>query len=113
MKKALPALAIAMASLLGSAAYAADAPAAADAPPHQSVDAGGDAIARTCFGCHGVDGVSRGAAPPLKGLPASYLEQAMTNFKSGARPATIMDRIAKGYSEGEIKAMADYFASLK
>lgn len=112
MKKTLPALAIAMASLLGAPAMAADAP-AAEAPPHQAVDAGGDAIARTCFGCHGVDGVSRGAAPPLKGLPASYLEQAMGDFKSGARPATIMGRIAKGYSDGEIKAMAEYFGSLK
>ena len=99
MKKSLP-LAIAMAGLLA-------------APFSYADDASGEAIGVTCFGCHGYDGDSKGTAPKLKGLPADYIAQSMTNFKNGDRPATIMNRIAKGYTDGEIKAMADYLASLK
>jgi cytochrome c553 len=76
-------------------------------------DASGAMTGRTCAGCHGTDGVSKGAAPSIKGLPASYLGQAMKDFKSGARPGTIMGRIAKGYSDKEIDAMAQYFSNLK
>ncbi len=75
--------------------------------------ASGEAIGFTCNGCHGYDGMSKGAAPSIKGLPATYLENAMRDFKSDKRPATIMNRIAKGYTDEEIKAMSEYFASLK
>jgi len=34
----------------------------------------------------------------------------MMAFKSGERPGTVMDRIAKGYSEEEFKLMASVFA---
>ena len=37
----------------------------------------------------------------------------MRDFKSDKRPATIMNRIAKGYTDKEITAMSEYFASLK
>ena len=37
----------------------------------------------------------------------------MTAFKSGQQSATVMDRIAKGYSEDEIKAIAAWYATLK
>ncbi|HHJ21093.1 MAG TPA: sulfide dehydrogenase, partial [Gammaproteobacteria bacterium] len=48
-----------------------------------------------------------------KGLPAAHLEKSMLDFKSGKRTATIMGRIAKGYSDEEIKAVAKYFADMK
>ena len=73
----------------------------------------GQAIAFTCNGCHGHGGMSKGAAPSIKGLPASYMDSAMKDFKSDKRPATIMNRIAKGYSDEEIAAMAQYYASMK
>jgi sulfide dehydrogenase cytochrome subunit len=82
-------------------------------PAALAADASGAALAFTCYGCHGYDGLSKGAAPSLKGLPADYLSQAMKDFKSGKRPATIMGRIAKGYSDGEIAAMSEYLATLK
>lgn len=34
----------------------------------------------------------------------------MREFKSGARPATVMGRIAKGFDDAEIDAMAEWFA---
>lgn len=73
----------------------------------------GRTIAVTCNGCHGTDGHSKGAAPSLAGRPASQLEKAMHDFKSGKRPATIMDRIAKGYTDQEIAAMSQYYSSIK
>ncbi len=75
--------------------------------------ASGRTIGVTCNGCHGTDGVSKGAAPSLAGRPSAQLEKAMLDFKTGKRPATIMDRIAKGYTDEEIKAMSDYFANMK
>ena len=34
-------------------------------------------------------------------------------FKAGQRPGTIMDRIAKGYSEDEIRAIAAWYEAQK
>jgi cytochrome c553 len=73
----------------------------------------GRTLAVTCNGCHGTDGHSKGAAPSLAGRPASQLDKAMKDFKSGKRPSTIMDRIAKGYTVQEIAAMSKYYSSLK
>lgn len=76
-------------------------------------DASGRSIAVTCWGCHGTDGVSAGAAPSLKGLSAERVTTAMNDFASGKRPGTIMMRIAKGYNANEIKNLADYISSMK
>lgn len=70
-------------------------------------------IASTCMTCHGPGGKSMGAAPSLAGLEKSYFVQTMKDFKSGARPASIMKRHASGYTEAEFEAMGAYFASLK
>nr|MBS0021097.1 c-type cytochrome [Gammaproteobacteria bacterium] len=73
----------------------------------------GQMLAYTCAGCHGNNGVSKGAIPSINNLSAEQMAQAMLDYKSEKRPGTVMNRIAKGYTEEEIKAMADYFASLK
>ncbi len=75
--------------------------------------ADGDTIAYTCNGCHGTDGVSKGAAPSLKGIPADYHAKALKAFKAGSRPSTIMGRIAKGYDDKELEAVAKYYEALK
>lgn len=36
---------------------------------------------------------------------------AMQAFRSGARPTTVMDRIAKGFNDDEIKAIATWYAA--
>lgn len=73
----------------------------------------GRTVGVTCNACHGPDGKSHGAVPSLDGLSAKQIESALLAFKSGKRPATIMDRIARGYSDNEIAAVAAYFANLK
>jgi cytochrome c553 len=49
----------------------------------------------------------------LAGRDAGEVTSAMLQFKSGGQPATVMDRIAKGFSEEEIRAMAAWFAAQK
>jgi len=36
---------------------------------------------------------------------------AMQAYRSGQRPATVMDRIAKGFSDDEITAIATWFGA--
>ncbi len=68
-------------------------------------------LADTCAGCHGVDGVSMGPATPnIAGISEIYFTDSMAAFKSGDRYSTVMQRIAKGYTDEEIKLMASFFA---
>ena len=70
-------------------------------------------LAATCGQCHGTDGhaIEGVALPGLAGLPAGYLIEQMSAFKSGARPATVMHQIARGYSDAQIDQLARYFAA--
>jgi len=70
-------------------------------------------MADACSGCHGTDGHSIGGMPAFSGKKADELKKLLHDFKSGAREATVMDRIAKGYSVEQLDAIADYFASRK
>jgi sulfide dehydrogenase cytochrome subunit len=64
-----------------------------------------------CIGCHGPEGSSLGpATPTIAGLEEETFVEAMEEFKQGERPSTIMERIAKGYTQKELVQMADYFA---
>lgn len=71
-------------------------------------------LANTCAGCHGTNGHSAGdSLPSLAGLNKRYLYKSMRDFQSDARPSTIMGRIARGYSDQELKAIAAFFAGQK
>lgn len=69
-------------------------------------------LAASCAQCHGTDGrVPPGSAMgALAGMPAAYLIEQMTAFKTGARPGTVMPQLAKGYSDAQIAQLAAYFA---
>ena len=60
-----------------------------------------------CGGCHATGGSGDGISD-LKGLKSTDIASAMLDYKAGARAPTIMNRIAKGFSESEIKAIADW-----
>jgi cytochrome c553 len=70
-------------------------------------------IAATCMSCHGPGGRSLGSTPSLAGLEPAYFVQTLKDFRSGAKPGTIMKRHASGYTDAEIEALGAYFASLK
>ena len=67
-------------------------------------------LALSCAACHGPDGKSPGSIPTVSGKSEAYIEKALMEFKTGQRPATVMNRLAKGYTDDEIKALAKYFA---
>jgi sulfide dehydrogenase cytochrome subunit len=70
-------------------------------------------IAATCANCHGTGGVSVGDIESLAGKPREEIVRKMQEFKSGARPATIMNQLAKGYTDEQIEALAGWFAAQK
>lgn len=90
------------------AALAAAAPAAAQ-------DGHGRNLAASCAICHGTEGRPASNAPliPLAGLPRDHIASQMRAFRDGKRPATVMHQIAKGYTDGQIDALAAWFASQK
>lgn len=79
----------------------------------QAADLRAAILANPCAGCHGMDGVSPGTIPSINHLSSDAIVAAMKAFKSGERPGTVMDRIAKGYTDEEIQRIADYFHSLE
>ena len=83
--------------------------------PAVAQDAGaGRTLAATCFTCHGTEGNSvQGVPPSVAGRNAAELFQAMKDFQSGKRPATIMHQISRGYTDPQLQAIAAYFASVK
>lgn len=68
-------------------------------------------VAANCANCHGTGGAARGAMPSLAGKKKQYIVDQMREFREGKRAATLMHQIAKGYSDAQIEAVAEYFAS--
>ncbi len=70
-------------------------------------------LAATCAACHGTQGHSIGVMPVIAGIGKAAMIAAMQAFKSGQRPGTIMPQLAKGYSDAQIAAMAEFFSKQK
>jgi cytochrome subunit of sulfide dehydrogenase len=72
-------------------------------------------LAATCANCHGTNGkaVEGSAVVSLAGMPRDYIIAQMVAFKSGARPATIMHQISKGYNDAQVEQIATYFSAQK
>jgi cytochrome c553 len=68
--------------------------------------------AASCSGCHSV-GATASVIPRLYGRDASDIATAMAGFRDGSRPATVMNRIAKGFSDDELRAIAAWLAAQK
>ena len=93
----------ALAAAIGITSIAAGAVASAEAP----------AGAVSCSGCHPASARVTSPVPRLAGLDRAMIARAMHDFRSGQRPATVMDRIAKGFTDDEIQALAAWFAAQK
>lgn len=70
----------------------------------------GAVLSFSCAGCHGTDGKSPGAIPSIAGKSAEFIETSLKDFRTGKRASTVMGRHAKGYSDEEIKLIANFFA---
>ena len=74
----------------------------------------GQALSFTCAGCHGTDGSSVGPSmPAIAGMDPEVFIDAMKAYRNDERNASIMNRLAKAYSDQQIKDMAWFFASQK
>jgi sulfide dehydrogenase cytochrome subunit len=104
MKSQLLRCAVAIAGLSGLTSFGS----AADVGAYANL---GRDVAANCANCHGTDGRSRGASPSLAGQDAAVIVQRMKEFRDGRRAATVMQQLAKGYTDAQIEAAAAYFAA--
>jgi cytochrome subunit of sulfide dehydrogenase len=69
--------------------------------------------ASSCSGCHPASASVDTPAGRLIGRTPADIVAAVQAFRSGHRPATVMDRIAKGFTDDEIKAIAEWYGAQK
>lgn len=65
-----------------------------------------------CTSCHGPDGRSSGAIPPIAGRDAAELADLMRAFRDGRLEGSVMNRLMGPIDDAEIARIAGYFASL-
>jgi cytochrome c553 len=70
-------------------------------------------LAASCSACHGTDGraIAGSAVPGLAGMAAGQLVERLKAFQRGERPSTVMQQIARGYSDAQIERLAAFFAA--
>ena len=78
-------------------------PFAADAPPG----------AAACSGCHATNAAAETPVPKIIGRNADETMKLMAEFRSGEKPSTVMGRIAKGFTDDEMKPIAAWLAAQK
>lgn len=70
-----------------------------------------EAMVKTCYSCHGANGVSvTPATPSIGGQPEAYIRKALLEWKAGVRHSATMGGLAKGYSDEQVSALAAYLS---
>lgn len=77
----------------------------------QAAPPGGRLLAAQCAQCHGTNGNGLGF-DELAGEPAGELYDELLEMKYRSRIEGIMDRQARGYSDAQLRQIADYLATL-
>lgn len=68
-------------------------------------------IALNCLSCHQAGlAVTDGSIPDLENLSKAQLLQALLDFKYDRKSVTLMPRIAKGYTDVELAALAAFLS---
>lgn len=96
------------------AAFGASAALTAMAADNEAADneAGRD-IAANCSSCHHGDRRRGAAIPELAGMDKTTIVLRVKEFRDGRRPSTIMQQLAKGYTDAQIEAAAAFLAAQK
>ena len=77
-----------------------------------SMDVAKAIVEEKCHLCHGKDGEASSAIyPRLAGQNRNYLVKQLKNFRDGKRKSDTMNEMAKGLTDDQIEALAEYFAS--
>jgi cytochrome subunit of sulfide dehydrogenase len=92
-----------LAAAIGTLSIAAAVVASAEPP----------AGAAACSGCHPASTRITSPVPRLAGRDSAAIVKAMQDFRSGTRAGTVMDRIAKGFTDEEVQAIAAWYAAQK
>jgi sulfide dehydrogenase cytochrome subunit len=72
-----------------------------------------EGLADACTSCHGLRGHSSGAIPSIGGVTKATLLAELGSFRNSPSPATIMNRIVRGYTDADLEILAEYFSSMK
>jgi len=86
-------------------------PLLAAAQPSDPTQLQARSLAATCANCHGTNGRAKGDMKPLAGMPADKLLAMIADYRNGNQPATIMHQISKGYTDEQLRLIANYFAA--
>lgn len=68
-------------------------------------------LASQCAQCHGTDGNGTGF-DALAGRNATDMYYDMVDMRNRLNPESIMDRQAHGYTDAQLRRIAEYFAAL-
>ena len=69
--------------------------------------------AASCSGCHALHQTASSAIPRIYGRTPDEVLATLISFRDGSRPATVMNRLAKGFSDDELRAIAAWLAIQK
>jgi cytochrome c553 len=67
-------------------------------------------LASMCNTCHGTNGKGAKPIPGIGGEEPEEFVDLMQAFANGEEAASIMGRHAQGYTEAELKLLAEYFS---
>ena len=79
--------------------------------PSPATGAGPPPGAASCSGCHPASAAVTTPVPQILDRKTDEIIAAMLAFRAGERPSTVMGRIAKGFSDDEIRAIAVWLAA--
>jgi cytochrome c553 len=69
--------------------------------------------ASACMACHGTEGKAEGVALTIGGRQADELYGILLAYKTGQRQGTVMQKHLKGYSDEELRRIAQFFSRFK
>lgn len=69
-------------------------------------------LTQQCFSCHGTYGDTQSTIPRLNVISGESMYNKLLAYRSGAAPATMMQRIIKGYSNDELLEISRYLTAM-
>ena len=67
-------------------------------------------IALPCYGCHVSKVIPNSSIPSIIGLDKKYFISAFNEYKNKVRDNYLMHIISQGYTDEQVKLLADYFS---